>query len=419
MRIREITQEEKQVIASSLFRLENVMFSHKIDKNNYEIFCPNCQEYHTVDANLMKQIKFSKLCPFCFNELTKIANSDYYSKEFYVLIDDYFGYHTTVEWSYHNKPIALDCWQCMYLDKEISKISSYYGHVTGRTGYVMGIGLSVYGHSILRYPERPWSHTNSLYYWRNCYDFNYIATKYEPVIITKKKYLESLGRERFKSNQYEIIKKNLVNKEQCELIRAFDLKSYDDLYKRRAFYKKCFRKYDYDRSSTLAEMIPLNATYLDYIIKNCIHIKDFSDYCKDMNYLGIKVGKPKDFNNEHYNMSLEVKAKKNDSYNPEIAERSDKLPTYSKDNITISPFKNSREIVDCANRLHNCIATYIEKYAKGNTDLYHLDDGGELKVAIEIRNGRLVQAKADHNRDCDYSLMSNIKSFCEMNGFLL
>ena len=252
------------------------------------------------------------------------------------------------------------------------------------------------------------------YYWR------FYSTQTGKKISGKKEYIytalfnegdlaDDVDRT-VKSNQKKLMMDNLMSGRQMEYVMAFDLKSYDEVYRYRTYMRK--------NSPDIHK--PLNVYYLDYLYRNKIRLRDFYDYVDQCRLLGRKLDKPKDFAERHWQMSEVVTQMKNREQEKQVKERYAKLlkNAYSDGDILITPFVDGKEIRECAKLLHNCIASvYLSRYAQNETDLYCLKSKGVIKVAIEVNHRKLKQARIDWNRECPPELMDHIRKWCSINKF--
>ena len=427
------TQEEQANIARGLFfSKRNILYVKKLGRGEYETYCPYCNTYEQVDSKQLAEIRNSHICPKCFTSFSKTSLKTEDTVIDYVVMEKTYGYKAKVKWEFGGSPKLEELTQRLYFfsDEEKTNYSSYYG--MSLPTFVNALALSFMGKSLIEQGEdyNYWRYTTSPNYYGNCYSYeNMVGEMLGIKTKTKKEYLQdTISKLGFKSNQIEICKKHLLNPQQMYLIRAFDLKSYEETKE----YYELAKKQDVHRysyygsllsSDDLLTMKPLNKYYLSYIIENGISLGDFIDYEEDMKYLGYKLDKPKDFHHKHYEISRIVAQAKDKEFKKNatklIKQRCASLPNYKENDIEISAFNSPESIRECAKKLKNCIATYIKQYALGETDLYYLNDGKELKVAIEINNGKLVQAKAVSNSTCPTDLFKHIKKFCESNNIKL
>ena len=86
----------------------------------------------------------------------------------------------------------------------------------------------------------------------------------------------------------------------------------------------------------------------------------------------------------------------------------------------IRPAESVAEIVDEANAQHNCVASFIDKYADGQTDLWlmrYTSDPDRPLVTVEVRDGKVRQAFQSHNRDITTSQRRFLAEWCEAVGY--
>ena len=169
----------------------------------------------------------------------------------------------------------------------------------------------------------------------------------------------------------------------------FDLKSIRQIYK----YNAWINEQDW---ATGRERF--NVYMLDYLYRNKISYSDYLDYIDQCKELKIKPGKPRDFYKVHSELAKEIKIIHEARKDKQIKERAKELTVYEKNGIVIRPLNSVEDVVDTGVVLHNCIKGYIDSYANGFTDLYVLEVKGKKKVAIEVRQKELIQARADYNR---------------------
>lgn len=75
--------------------------------------------------------------------------------------------------------------------------------------------------------------------------------------------------------------------------------------------------------------------------------------------------------------------------------------SYESDGYLIRPAASVQEILDEANAQSNCVASFIDKYAAGRTDLWLMrdaDDPDTPLVTVEVRDGAVRQAFQSYNR---------------------
>ncbi len=391
---------------TTAWRLGNKLVYKKL-KNRYRIFCMNCQRYEYVSKDKFKQIQAAGICPMCLSsvKLTSILEHQLIKYIIEYGGDGYTednGFRIVINFKFGCKPKIFTEWVFRY---------------DGTDAYARKIFCNM-GYGFCYNEKLDWKkkvYANS-YFWR----FNTVDREHRQ--MTKREFIYNAlwqcgYRDEdidglIKSNQKKIIIDNLLNGKQMEYIIAFDLKSYADVYKYRRYIKE---------NSGVDIRRPLNIHYLDYLYRNNIKIRDFYDYMSQCRDLGFKLDKPTDFQHRHLVLSELLTQKRNKEADRKCAERYKELAErmYKSGKIRICAFKTGDEIRKCGKTLHNCIGSYVDKYANGTTDLFYLLDGKAVSVAIELNNGKVIQARADHNSKCPSNYMKHIRKWCKENDFAI
>lgn len=71
------------------------------------------------------------------------------------------------------------------------------------------------------------------------------------------------------------------------------------------------------------------------------------------------------------------------------------------DGLQICVPETAEELREEGKRLHNCLRTYVDKVARGETLIFfvrRIEDPTSAFVALEYRNGRIIQCRFDYNR---------------------
>lgn len=387
-------------VINTAYMLEGKLVYKKL-KNRYRIFCMKCQRYEYVSKQEFKQIQASHICPMCYQEV-KLSRVLEHQMYYYIMDDDLDGFRILIDFKFGCKPKIYTDWVFRY-DNEVARAR----YIRCNMGYSFTFDPAQYEWKKKR---------NAQSYFYRFYSIK-DATRYE----SKKEYIykalfnrghRSIDIDKIiKSNQKKIIQDNLLNGQQMEYIIAFDLKSYDDVYK--------YRRY-INQNNYVDIRKPLNIYYLDYLYRNNIILRDFYDYMNQCKELGFKLDKPKDFKHRHFVLS-ELLIQKRDAEDEKKCSRRYKAlikKMYSDGTVEIKAFKTSKEIIDCGKKLHNCIGTYVSRYARRETDLFYLTSNNKIKIAIEVKRKKLIQARADHNEDCPAKYMKHIRKWCKLNDYV-
>ena len=220
-----------------------------------------------------------------------------------------------------------------------------------------------------------------------------------------------------KSNQKKLIQESLFNKNQVAFILIFNLKSREELFK----YQKYINYSTNVRWLGVKGYINrLNIYHLDYLSRNNIALHNYLDYVDQCEMLGLKLDKPKEFSVKHRELAELIKINKNSIYSDLIKKNFDNYIQYEyiDGKVHILPFETPEEIIKCGSELHNCIAQYIQKYAKKRSILFKMLVANKLEVAIEVRGGVLLQAYQDMNKDVNKYQMKHINKWLKKEGWI-
>lgn len=83
--------------------------------------------------------------------------------------------------------------------------------------------------------------------------------------------------------------------------------------------------------------------------------------------------------------------------------------------------ENSDVLQNVGKKLHNCVGTYADKVFEGETNIVLMtDELGKLKVCIEVKDGKLIQAKMFGNKPVYYEpkLQSEIIKWAKKAGIM-
>lgn len=151
------------------------------------------------------------------------------------------------------------------------------------------------------------------------------------------------------------------------------------------------------------------AQALKWCICRGISMHDYADYLEQLTMLEIRtqdksVLYPADFLNQHERLSKRVKKQKSEAQNAMIQARMKNLGEYffSALGLTLRPMASSAEIIREGEMMRHCVATYADRYAKGETVLLCLREDDHLdrpyRTVEFSTNGRLVQCRGERNR---------------------
>lgn len=132
---------------------------------------------------------------------------------------------------------------------------------------------------------------------------------------------------------------------------------------------------------------------------------DYIDSCLKLN-MDIKndsILYSKDVYTAHQNAIRDIKIKENEVFDKKISKRLKNLDKYcfEYNGLLIRPAKSSIELIDEGLILDHCVATYIERYAKGETSIMVIRKVSEPEkpyFTLELKNNAIIQCYGKH--DC-------------------
>lgn len=381
----------KNKMAEDLFKLKGQLAFKKIGKE-YLVYCFMCNQYKKVSKTKWEQIRRSKVCPVCGSDKMRITTKKEMSDQDWIRYDD-FGYWVSAKWKFGGHPVA----------DEVKLVADWSGDRLKVLGIVKYM-------SSLHFNKNPnWRKVAKNNWYNSC--FYQFKKDWKP--ITLKEYYRKVDLP-LKSNQITLIKNGVYNHEQIKYIYWFDLKTDEKLKE----YSDYIQKHSFEYCAYWEIM--LNEYYLDYLVKNNIGLRDYRDYLVDCKKLGLKYGKPKNFQEEHMRLNRLVAIKKDEETNLKIIERKKELVNNEAivEGIKFKTFDTFEQMLEVADKLHNCMArSYSHIYAEGKCDLYFAAKNKKPIIAIEVKNNKVVQARQDHNKEVNEEWTKLLKKWAEMKGF--
>ena len=391
-----------------LITINEKEYAYKKIDGQYKTYCPHCQKYTTLSPAEFKKVRKEKKCPLCGYEFDNTTHTHlhktYYDGVYLVEDGEEVGYHINSSWTFGE-------------DVKLTRIDKYSFKRNGKTYVKQGYYIAgmYYNYKIGCDTSKvadKWHETRSPNFYNCSFDYYTQWTYDYGTRKDKAKFLADMYGIT-KSNQVKIVQENNLNLQLATGIGVFDINSIDEFKK----YEKYLRENQTHLEDFVKSNIKLNTHYLDYLMKNNIDLGMYYVFLSDLKQLGFKYEKPTDFVHRLDVVGKMATDSKDKEINHKVMDRYISLPKYENGNVKIKPFATAHEIRTCGKVLHCCIGGYVQNYATKKTDIYHLDLDGAIKIAIEIKNGRLYQARADHNASCPSDLYEHIKSFCKANGF--
>lgn len=141
---------------------------------------------------------------------------------------------------------------------------------------------------------------------------------------------------------------------------------------------------------------------------NSEYIYDYYDYIKNLDELKMDLTDrnilyPKDFLSEHDKLFLEVTILNDSKINKKIRDLSSilELNIYVDNKFVIFPASSVESLIDESSQMFNSVKTYASRVNDGNYEIYFMrykDSNKKSLVIIEVRNGRVIQAKTRFNK---------------------
>ena len=156
---------------------------------------------------------------------------------------------------------------------------------------------------------------------------------------------------------------------------------------------------------------PVSKT-LSYIEDNEIHLHEYDRYVHNLITLGLKLDTrnvyPKDFETEQVKIAAAVSDKLNVNKKAAMSRIHDTLMAdkrvrkYLRQNTQYMVFvpESPEELVQEGNRLHNCLASYVDQVSEGNTSIFFIREATNPEApfyAMEVRNGNMIQLHGINN----------------------
>lgn len=145
--------------------------------------------------------------------------------------------------------------------------------------------------------------------------------------------------------------------------------------------------------------------------RNDVDLSFYIDYihqCRELNLnlLDKAVLFPKNLYQRHQEQVLQIKLVAEEETKKKFAKAQKRLQKYNYQNAIycIVPPASPQELILEGEAMHNCVGSYIDRITKGMTDvvfLRRLKNIDKSFVTIEIRDNKIVQARAKHNKDIE------------------
>lgn len=161
---------------------------------------------------------------------------------------------------------------------------------------------------------------------------------------------------------------------------------------------------------------------LPYIKKEKSSLITYIDYLRDCEILEMDFTEkatlfPKNLEKLHVKLQKQIKRKKDEEAERKWIERRKKLEDkyeYKADGYAIVIPPKINDLIREGKDMHNCVGGYIERVAKGKTDVVYIRDTAEIDKSLgtmEIKDGHIIQARGKYNRDLPKEVQDFVEKF--------
>ena len=125
---------------------------------------------------------------------------------------------------------------------------------------------------------------------------------------------------------------------------------------------------------------------------------------------------PKNFIEQHDKITSELIISNNPEINNRIESLSNviSLNNYEDDNFVIFPANSVDSLIDESSQQSNCVRTYCDRVSNNECQIYFMRYKSNINksfVTIEVRNGKVVQARTKFNEEPSIEIMNIIKKW--------
>ena len=125
---------------------------------------------------------------------------------------------------------------------------------------------------------------------------------------------------------------------------------------------------------------------------------------------------PKNFIEQHDKITSELIISNNPEINNRIESLSNviSLNNYEDDNFVIFPANSVNSLIDESSQQSNCVRTYCDRVSNNECQIYFMRYKSNINksfVTIEVRNGKVVQARTKFNEEPNIEIMNIIKKW--------
>ena len=217
---------------------------------------------------------------------------------------------------------------------------------------------------------------------------------------------------------YKIMKEMDINYSESKALRLYNTDNID-IIKFLSEYMNRIKLYD---SEYLLNK-PSNVLRLyNYIKDNDIEYYDYIDYLRFLKELKVSINNkirfPKDFKEAHDKAYKEIIISKDNNINKKLINihKYLKINTYEDDKYIIFPCYDIDSLLEESRNMNNCVRTYINSIIDHISEIYFMRDKNNINkslITVEVRNGKVVQARRENNSSINKEDKIFLKKFEE------
>lgn len=198
---------------------------------------------------------------------------------------------------------------------------------------------------------------------------------------------------------YDFMRKNNITCTELEMLKVYPTRNIKEL--------RNLSTTDTWTLNRIQEFVKLKDLIPYFINNNLNDYNLYLDYLRFAQKLGIdlknkKYAFPENLKAKHDEYEKQIELLEEEKNNNLIMERAKQLMknTFKYKKFVIFPAKCCNDLIDESSQQNNCVRTYIEKYARGECDIYFMRLNRNKKkslVTIEVRKNEVVQKRIKNN----------------------
>ena len=167
-------------------------------------------------------------------------------------------------------------------------------------------------------------------------------------------------------------------------------------------------RYIYNHTHSMTKIInhldKWNDPEYSFYYRNVLY--DYYDYIKDLDKLGRTEEHylyPTNLEKAHEKLRKQIEIKANKELQDKIKKRKELLNklSYQSNKFKTYPAPDTQSLIDEGNRLNHCVASYADRYASGETNIFFIRDihrPDVPRLTMEIQKNRIIQVRGRNDR---------------------